>query len=940
MYGVPVATYRLQFNSGFTFRDAEGIVPYLADLGISDVYASPILRARKGSTHGYDVVDPGALNPELGSEDDFNALHEALRSRGLGLLLDVVPNHMAASDENSWWMSVLENGPHSRFLHYFDIDWSPVATRGQTVSKVLLPVLGRPYGEALEAGEIKLAFDADGFFFRYYDKRLPLAPRTYGQVLAECIDSLPPDGVATELRELITGNADVPNSRFLKETIWRLYEQHEDFRRALVDTIDRINGGGAESVNALDALLDGQWYRLAYWRIASEMINYRRFFDVTDLVGVRIENPEVFEARNRRTLDLIAEGKVTGLRIDHIDGLHDPLGHMRKLQLRLANGAAGQGDQAFYLIVEKILAHDERLPRELPVAGTTGYDFCDSLNALFADSDGLTRLDTFYRAFTGVAHSFADECYLRKRQVIGELFAGEMRGLGKQLSALALADRNARDFAPSELVGGLTEVTAALQVYRTYIRDDCVSPDDRSRIVAAVAEARRRAGSAVDARVLAFLERVLLLDPPSYEEDERERWRAFVMRWQQFTGRVMAKGVEDTAFYNYNRLVSLNEVGGAPGREGFDGLAEFHSHNAVQREEWPHTLNATSTHDTKRSEDVRARIHVLSEIPDVWAREVRRWSKMNAPLRDEGIPHPNEELLIYQTLAGMWPLDEAERATVPARLKQYLEKAAREAKTHTNWLSPNATYEQSLLAFADAMLGNAPFMEAFLRFQRRVAFYGFLTALSQVVLKATAPGVPDFYQGSELWDFSLVDPDNRRPVDYELRRGLLDEVTAADPRILLRHWTDGRIKLFVTQKTLAFRRRLATLFSDGDYSPIHAIGAPPSGPAGSLPAALGLAGGCRHAGRRDAGAPIAEHVVAFTRRHESDAVLVAVPRFLTCLVRRATMPVGDAVWPAHAFLPNPGGAWRNIYTGETIEGDTLPLRRVFASFPLAVLLRA
>ena len=909
MYRVPAATYRLQFNAAFTFRDAERIAPYLADLGISDIYASPILRARKGSPHGYDVVDPASLNPELGSEEDFDALHEALRSRGLGLLLDVVPNHMAASDENAWWMSVLENGPHSRFLHYFDIDWSPVTAHGQTVNKVLLPILGRPYGEALEAQEIRLAFDADGFFFRYYEKRLPLAPQSYVSILGDCVDSLPREGVAIELRELIANGADVPNSRFLKETLWRIYEQHEEFRHALENTIARFNGrqGTPDSFNALDTLLDGQWYRLAYWRIASEKINYRRFFDVTDLVGVRIENPEVFEARNRRTLDLIAEGKVTGLRIDHIDGLHDPIGHMRKLQLRLAdNQAAGPLEKTFYIVVEKILAHGEGLPREFPVAGTTGYDFCDSLNALFVDSDGLRRLDAFYRTFTGEMASFADVCYLRKKQIIGELFAGEMRGLGKQLSALALADRNARDFAPTELVSALTEVTASLRVYRTYIRDDDASAKDKRYIVNAVAEARRRSGTAVDSRVLLFLERVLLLDPPSYETSERERWRAFVMRWQQFTGRVMAKGVEDTAFYQYNRLVSLNEVGGEPGREDFDGLAEFHARNSVQQWHWPHTLNATSTHDTKRSEDVRARIHVLSEIPELWAREVRRWSKMNAPLRSEGIPHPNEELLIYQTLAGMWPLDSEEHATVPERLQQYVEKAAREAKTHTSWIAPNAAYEQALRGFAGAIFGNAPFMAAFRRFQRRIAFYGFLNALGQVVLKATTPGVPDFYQGTELWDFSLVDPDNRRPVDFETRRAMLGDLAAADPPSLLRRWADGRIKLFVTQATLAFRARHPTLFSGGAYTPL------------------------------DAG----EQVIAFLRTHEDEAVIVAVPRFLTRLVKPGVFPVGERVWSNAAPLPSPGGRWRNIYTGETIEGDSLPLSRVFASFPVAVLERA
>src|SRR5258708_4118579 len=645
MSRVPAATYRLQFNAGFTFRDAERIVPYLADLGISDIYASPILRARKGSPHGYDVVGGAAFNAGIGAEGGVDAMVGGVRFRGLGLLHDVVPNHMAASDENAWWMSVLENAPPSLLRHYFDTDWSPVTARGQTVNKVLLPIPGRPYGEALEAQEIQLAFDADGFFFRYYEKRLPLAPHSYVQILGGCVDALPGERVAMALRERSASGAALPNSRLLKETLWRIYEQDEEFRHALEDTIARLKGrqGARDSCNAGDGLREGQWYRLAYWRIASEKINYRRFFDVTDLVGVRIENPEVFEARNRRTLDLIAEGKVTGLRIDHIDGLHDPIGHMRKLQLRLTdNQAAGPLDNTFYIIVEKILAHGEGLPREFPVAGTTGYDFCDSLNALFVDSDGLRRLDAFYRAFTGVTASFADVCYLRKKQIIGELFAGEMRGLGKQLSALALADRNARDFAPTELVSALTEVTASLHVYRTYIRDDDASAEDKRSIVDAVAEARRRSGTAVDSRVLLFLERVLLLDPPSYETSERERWRAFVMRWQQFTGRVMAKGVEDTAFYQYNRLVSLNEVGGEPGREDFDGLAEFHARNSAQREHWPHTLNATSTHDTKRSEDVRARIHVLSEIPELWAREVRRWSKMNAPLRSEGIPHPNE----------------------------------------------------------------------------------------------------------------------------------------------------------------------------------------------------------------------------------------------------------------------------------------------------------
>jgi (1->4)-alpha-D-glucan 1-alpha-D-glucosylmutase len=910
MYRVPRATYRIQFNAGFTFADAKEIVPYLAELGISDIYASPILKARKGSGHGYDVVDASALNPELGSEDDFNALHEELKRRQLGLLLDVVPNHMAASPENAWWMSVLENGEHSRFLHYFDIDWTPVTTRGQTVSKVLLPILGKPYGEALESQEIQLHFDVDGFFFTYYDKRLPLAPGSYGHVLRDCVESLPREGVASELRELVENDASVPNSRFLKETLWRIYEQDEPFRDALNAAMERINGraGDAESFNALDALLDAQWYRLAYWRIASEKINYRRFFDVTDLVGVRVENPEVFEARNRRTLELIAEGKVTGLRIDHIDGLYDPIGHMRKLQLRLAGEPAG--DDRFYIVVEKILEHGEELPREFPVSGTTGYDFLDSVNALFVDANGLEHLDRFYSNFTGVTATFDDICYNRKKQIIHELFSGEMRSLGKQLGAVAMPDRNARDFAPVDLTAALTEVTACMRVYRTYIRDAAVDADDAQSIRTAIAEARRRAGTTIDGRLFTFLERVLLVDPPPYVAAERENWQAFVMRWQQFTGRVMAKGVEDTAFYNYNRLISLNEVGGNPGRGGdFDGLAEFHARASQMQQQWPHTMNATSTHDTKRSEDVRARINVLSEIAPQWERQVRRWSKMNAPHRANGIPDSNTELLIYETLIGMWPLDGEELPSVRDRLKQYLEKAVREAKTHTSWIAPNPAYEESLLGFADAILSDTAFCEDLVRVQKRVAFYGFVNGLSQVVLKATAPGAPDFYQGTELWDFSLVDPDNRRPIDYASRNAMLKKMKAASEKnslsidTLLRRWHDSRIKMFITWKVLDARSRHAALFRDGSYEPLDA------GP----------------------------NVVAFVRRHEGDEVIVAVPRLVADLVKPGTFPIGD-VWGDASIAIS--GSWRNLFTGEICDGDPIALRSLFNRFPVAVLEKA
>ena len=871
---IPSATYRLQFNAQFTFRDAARIVAYLHALGITDVYASPLLRARKGSTHGYDIVDANALNPELGTEEDFDALHGELASRGMGLLLDVVPNHMAASHENSWWMSVLENGPQSRFLHYFDID--------RREDKVLLPILGRPYGEALESREIQLRYEHDAFFLAYYDKRLPLAPESYRLVLEPCVGEVSEGGVALELRDLVQNETVVSNSRFLKDTLSRLRTESPALSKALDDTIRRIN----EDPDLLDQVVSAQWYRIAYWRVASETINYRRFFDVTDLVGTRVENPEVFEARNRLMLELIAQKKVTGIRIDHIDGLYDPTTFLAKMQARLGG--------EFYVVVEKILEHGEPLPASFECAGTTGYDFLDTANALFVDPQGLRKLTEIYRKFTGLDAPYEDVVYERKKQVIDQLFVGEMRALGSQLAQLAVADRNARDLAPSELLAALVEVTACLPVYRTYMRDLHGSDGDRDYLRRAVAEARRRAPQ-VDDHLFRFVERVLLLDPPSYVNGERDKWVAFVMNWQQFTGRIMAKGVEDTAFYNYNRLISLNEVGGEPGRgSDFDPVADLHARNEAMVRDWPHTMNATSTHDTKRAEDVRTRISVLSEIPEAWERELKAWARANAPMKKNGVPAPNEEILLYQTLVGMWPLDPAEESAVEERLHLFLEKAAREAKTHSSWMTVNADYENALKEFASAILASDAFLARFRRFHRRIAFHGFLHSLSQIVVKVCSPGVPDFYQGSELWDFSLVDPDNRRPVDYAKRAELL--ARPGSPSSMLRRWEDGRIKMFVTSRALAARARHAETFRDGSYRAV----------------ATGT-----------------ENAVAFLRGED---ILVVVPRLTTRLSRK--LPLGG-VWGSHALdVP---GRWRNVFTDDTIE--SLELAKIFAAFPVAILER-
>jgi (1->4)-alpha-D-glucan 1-alpha-D-glucosylmutase len=883
MYRIPVATYRIQFNATFTFDDARKIVAYLAELGISDLYASPLLRPRKGSMHGYDIVDATMLNPELGTNDDFTRLHEELARNGMGLLLDIVPNHMAASHENAWWMSVLENGSQSRFLHYFDIDWRD--------NKVLLPILGKPYGEALESGELQLAFGEDGFYICYYDKRLPVAPQSYKIVLQECVDSLPTEGAAIEVRDIVQSEDVIANSRFLKDTLWRVREQSQTFRDALDRAVERFN----TDFDLLDRLFDAQAYRLAYWRTASETINYRRFFDVTDLVGVRVENPEVFETRNELILKLIAEHKVTGVRIDHIDGLYDPVNYLNKLQVRLGDPATDEVER-FYVVVEKILEHGEELPTSLRCAGTTGYDFLDTVNAVFVDPAGLGDLTGLYHSYTGLTAPYEDVIYDKKKQAIEQLFYGEMRALGSHLAALAVADRNARDFSPNELSIALLEVTACMPVYRTYVREAPVTDADRAFIDHAVAEARRRATN-VDVRLFDFIENVLLLEPPTYIESERDKWLEFVMRWQQFTGRVMAKGVEDTAFYNYYRLLSLNEVGSEPGRgSDFDPVAELHERNARIARDWPNTMNATSTHDTKRSQDVRARISVISEMADSWQREVKKWTRANASLKRGNAPDANEELMIYQTLAGVWPLDEAELPALPERLCAFLEKAAREAKTHSSWLSPNADYEKALQDFTTSLIEHPPFLESFRRFHKRIAFHGMLNSLAQVVLKACSPGVPDFYQGTELWDFSLVDPDNRRPVDYEKRMAALKKLPPI--ATLLRTWTDGRIKLFTTARTLSTRTRHLEAFR-GAYRAV------------------------------ETGTP---NALAFTRGN--DEILVVVPRLTTQLVKPGQFPLRD-VWRDHTLAVS--GRWKNAFTGETIEGDTLALRDVFATFPVAVL---
>jgi (1->4)-alpha-D-glucan 1-alpha-D-glucosylmutase len=943
----PCATYRIQFNLNFRFIDAEELVPYLHALGVTHVYASPRFRARKGSLHGYDVADATRVNSELGTEEEFQRLVNRLHNYGMRLLLDIVPNHMAASEENPWWMDLLENGQRSEFSSYFDIDWAADPLQR---SRILLPVLGDAYGKVLEGQGLTLYYDDQGVFVRYGNMKFPIRPGTYQQILVSCQEEMgkrkdSTRGARKTLKRLYDISAEVASQSVLtscgqdeydskiaqlKRELWELYRDPGAFQKILDGTLRHFNGikGVRRSFDRLDTLLSSQAYRLAYWRRASQEINYRRFFDINELVGVRVDNPKVFEARHDPIWRLMMEGAVDALRIDHIDGLRDPLGYLSTLNKKIDEIAASRNSQSEpYVIVEKIVSGSESLPHEWPVEGTTGYDFVNATNLVLVELTGYRYLERLYQRVTGDTNSFAETWYLRKKQVIEQLFGGEMRTLSHRLARLALMDRRASDLPFSELQSALKEVTASLAVYRTYVRDQRISQRDLLQLERAIQAARVRAGKNQAKReALSFFRRLFRRQLDGVDPSWPQEWLEFMLRWQMFSGAVMAKGFEDTAFYTYTSLISLNEVGCDPFRaEHAFGLEAFHQFNQERRRDWPNTLNATSTHDTKRSEDVRARIHVLSEIPRQWHTHFKRWSSWNrdkrALVEDREVPTPAEELLIYQTLLGAWPLRESESDHFQERLLAFITKAAREAKQFTSWLDPDEAHEKALRQFSSGILDSSAggrFLPDFHRFQKRVAFHGALNSLSQILLKIAAPGNPDFYQGTEFWDFSMTDPDNRRPVDFKARANsleILQQLSNAGSYLasLLHNWTDGRIKLFVTAKALQFRRSHADLFLRGDYVPLYA------------------------GGRKR------EHVCAFMRAYKRDALLVAVPRFTTAIAEAGKFPVGTSIW-GKSRLDLPAGRerrWANVLTGEQIKSApgarTLLLSGVWSQFPVALL---
>ncbi len=961
---VPRATYRLQLNSDFTFDDAAALVPYLADLGISHVYASPFLMARAGSKHGYDITDHNRFNPEIGDAQSFDRLVGALHKHGMGLILDFIPNHMGVGgSDNPWWLDVLEWGQASPFAEFFDIDWAPAEPTLK--GKVLLPFLGGHYGSVLERGELKLHFDeARGAFnVRYWEHVFPIAVRDYPAILRRTRDRLEqPSGALNTLISEFAAIRPVRRSvrqqamlhqraDALKGRLAGLFAERPQFQAALREEIEHFNGrpGDRSSFLPLHQLLERQAYRVAYWRVATAEINYRRFFDINDLAGLRMERDDLFEVSHQLLFRLIGEGKIQGVRLDHIDGLFDPELYCRKLQDRAAY-LQMQGDNAavmpsssgtvtlkerghlFYLLVEKILARHEHLPEHWPIDGTTGYEFMNLVNGLFVDPAGERALTLTYHRFIGRRPDFEELAVEAKRQMVETNLASEFNVLASDLHQLARRSWSTRDFTLPGIQEALLAIVSNFPVYRTYASQRGFSEEDRRNLEWALSRARRGFFSGtVDTSVLNFIYQVLSTDiararGSGYRKADVLRT---AMKFQQFTGPVMAKSIEDTAFYRYVRLLSLNEVGGEPTRFGISPSA-FHRLNQDRLKRHPLTMLATATHDHKRGEDTRARISALSEIGMEWRRRVQRWSQLNRRRRQsEGPfgPGRNDEYMLYQAMLGAWPAGEDDDpsetlAGFADRMVAFMIKATREAKRHTFWTRPNAEYELAVEHFVRTILDpqrSAAFLADFARFEARIAPIGALNGLAQCLLKLTVPGVPDIYQGTEMWDLSLVDPDNRRRVDFPHRKDTLaDMADALDPTrltALIETWRDGRIKQYVIARTLWVRSRWPSLFASGEYIPLEI------------------------AGER------ADKALAFMRREGGTMLVVVVPRLVADLLDGVDRPLPpeDRWADTTVALPPSGDAsiLRDVFTGrQWPTAEPLRLEDLLQRFPVAALFAA
>ena len=874
----PRATYRIQLHRNFDLSQAAALTDYFSALGMSHCYASPILQAAPGSMHGYDVLDHRRVNVELGGEEGFHHFCQALESHGLRLLLDIVPNHMSiAGHGNTWWWDVLENGPASQFAHYFDVDWSP--PEAKLKDRVSIPILGDHYGRVVEAGEIVLVRQGGRFTFHYHEHVLPVAPRSLDGLLQDAAARAESDDLAF----IADAYGNLPHATetdwmsvqrrhrdklVLRAQLERLCQEHRHIAAAVDEVVSETNA----SPDEIDVLLERQNYRLAFWRTARDELDYRRFFDVNFLVGLRTEDERVFHDTHARVLEWAKQKQVAGLRIDHPDGLRDPEQYFHRLR---------QGSPESWIVVEKILMTGERLPATWPVQGTTGYDYISRLSALLVDPEGEQPLTDFYGEFTGEPTDFEYLVRKKKLHVLDTMFNADQTRLAELFAQLCERHRRYRDYTRRELRLVLRETIACLSVYRTYVRgrETPISAADQGRIEQAVEKGKQHRPD-LDNDLFDFLRDVLLMRV--YGPIEHE----FVMQFQQQTGPVMAKGVEDTTFYNYNRLIALNEVGGDPGR--FSLTAEqFHDECRYAQEHQPFSLLATTTHDTKRSEDVRARLLVLAEIPARWAAAVREWSTLNESFRQDYMPDRNTEYFLYQTLVGAWPIS-------LERLTEYMTKASREAKAHTSWMDPNESFEQALHTFLKSVLSHEPFLASLQAFVDEILTAGRTNSLAQTLLKIATPGVPDFYQGSELWDLSLVDPDNRRPVDYQIRRQLLQEQSGSSVEQALMRADEGLPKLWLIHRALDARRRHPDLLGGrAAYRPLQPSGAK------------------------------ARHVFAFLR---GERAAVVVPRFPLLL---------DGRWD-DTRLELPPGRWNHELTGEVCEGGSRLMSELLRRFPVGL----
>ncbi|EPX61661.1 Malto-oligosyltrehalose synthase [Cystobacter fuscus DSM 2262] len=985
--GTPLSTYRVQLHKGFSFEDARRIVPYLARLGVSDIYCSPYLKASPGSTHGYDCVDHKQLNPEVGSPVQHEAFCNTVREHGLGQVLDVVPNHMGIETFNPLWFDVLENGPSSVYARFFDVDWHPV--KDELAGKVLLPVLGDQYGVVLEKGELKLGFGDGAFVLHYYDRLFPVAPRQYERILARGLEALearlgPADAHLVELQSILTAIHHLPprtetdrarsiernrEKEVIKRRLAALVAASPQVAAYIAANVEAINGkpGDPRSFDELDAILEGGSYRLAQWRVAGEEINYRRFFDINGLAAMRVEDPEVFAEAHQLIFEWLRKGQVTGLRIDHPDGLYDPTAYFlalqerffleraraffdtehaaraeqwpeveRRLRERWRAEAGANVDsplrKALYVAVEKIQGGRERIPESWAVHGTTGYRFANAVGGIFVQPNAEGPMTETYHRFIGEAPDFEGLVYEKKRLIMHNFMSSELNMLAHRLNRISEMNRRTRDFTLNSLRRALTEFIALFPVYRTYVDNERPEPDERDvRYIKDTLRHAKARNATLNVTIFDFLGDVLLRRYPEHlGEHERAEMLAFAMKVQQVTGPVMAKGLEDTVFYVYQRMVSLNEVGGEPEHFGTSATI-FHERNHERAVHWPASMLTSSTHDTKRSEDVRARLNVLSELPEEWRQRVEHWSSLTRTHRSEmpegPAPSLNDEYLFYQTVVGAWPMGGSLSGKAleefRGRIRDYMLKAIKEAKVRTSWTNPDKDYEEGMSRYVEACLdeekGRA-FLADLLAFKRRIERPGQHNALGQLLMKLMSPGVVDTYQGCELWDLSLVDPDNRRPVDYALRermlRSLEQETEKGRAELctrLVADMEDGRIKLFVLTEGLRLRQRQAELFRKGGYR------------------ALSLTG------------PRADAAVAFSREHGSSVVIAVAPRYTLSALESGGLVAAYEETSLELPASYASMTFRDVFTGQQVrpgrhgEGAVLPLSPLLVGFPLVLL---